>query len=157
VKGSGSFSFVSAFFTYDGVNGAILATGSGEDNFGGQETFQCVAEEVATKTSCTAPDGSAGTRFNLVQADCVFTYKQGQLYTKAVGAAAGGECGSNTTTSSGGSITYTVTGGSGKFAGASGSLTLPFNDQTLAAPVSPPGSFGVFGAAQFTSSGSVTY
>jgi hypothetical protein len=83
-SGSGSYSFVSAAFSYDGLVPGVLFTGSGKDNLGGPYTFQCVAE-FATTTSCTAPDGSAGTTFDLVQSDCALTYKHGQLYLSAVG------------------------------------------------------------------------
>jgi hypothetical protein len=154
-SGSGSYSFVSAAFSYDGLAPGVLFTGSGKDNLGGPYTFQCVAE-FATTTSCTAPDGSAGTTFDLVQSDCDLIYKHGQLYLSAVGAAAGSQCISNTTGSSGGSVAYTVTGGTRKLSGASGSFAVSFTNQTLAAPGSPAGSKGIFGAGQFSESGSLT-
>jgi hypothetical protein len=155
-SGSGSLSFVSAAFSYDGLVPGVLFTGSGKDNLGGPYTFQCVAELHATTTSCTAPDGSAGTTFDAVQTDCALTYKHGQLYISAVGAAAGSQCISNTTGLSGGSVAYTVTGGTRRFTGASGSFGVSFTNQTLAAPGSPAGSKGIFGAGEFTESGSLT-
>lgn len=154
-SGSGSYSFVSAEFSYVALAPGVLFTGSGGDNLGGPYTFQCVAE-FSTTTSCTAPDGSAGTTFDLVQSDCALTYEHGQLYLSAVGAAAGSQCISNTTGSSGGSVAYTVTGGTRKLSGASGSFAVSFTNQTLAAPGSPAGSKGIFGAGQFTERGSLT-
>ncbi len=110
---------------------------------------------IRWRLALTAP-GTAGTTFPLVQTDAAGAFPKGQLYFTAVGAAARSQCLSNTTGSSGGSITYGVTGGTGIFTGASGSLLLKFNSQTLAAPGTPPGSNGVFGAGQFTLSGSLT-
>jgi len=154
LKGSGSYTLVSAAFTYDGSAAAILLTGSGEDNLGGAFTFQCVAELTPTATSCTAPDSTAGTKFDQVQSDCASNYHHGQLYLFA-GAGKGSQCISNSTGSAGGSADYTVTGGTRKLTGASGSFNVTFTSQTLAAPGTPPGANGLFGAGQFSESGAV--
>ena len=155
LKGSGTYTLVSTAFTYDGSAAAILLTGSGKDNLGGVFTFQCVAELTPTATSCTAPDSSAGTRFDQVQSDCASNYDHGQLYLFA-GAGAGSQCISNTTGSAGGSANYAATGGTRKLAGASGSFIVTFTSQTLAAPGTPPGTNGLFGAGQFSESGAVS-
>ncbi|HLK85023.1 MAG TPA: hypothetical protein VKT27_00830 [Candidatus Binataceae bacterium] len=155
LKGSGSYTLVSAAFTYDGSAAAILLTGSGQDNLGGSFTFQCVAELSPTATVCTAPDSTTGTRFDQVQSDCASNYHRGQLYLFA-GAGKGSQCISNTTGSAGGSADYTVTGGTRKLAGASGSFNVSFTSQTLAAPGTPPGANGLFGAGQFSESGAVS-
>lgn len=154
-KGSGSDTFITAYFTYDGGT-AVVATSSGKDNLGGAYIDQCVSEVSATAGSCTAPDGSAGTLYNLVQSDCAGTYTGGlyqgdQVYSTST---VGTDCISNTSASHGGSSTYTVTGGSGKLVGASGTSTTTYTGVTLAAPQSPGGGF--FGAQQFTSVGSIT-
>jgi len=153
--GSGTYTNVNSSFTYDGAASAALLTGSEKTNIG-PSTFQVVSEVSPSTVVCTAPDGTAGTTFNLVQTDAAGAWPQGQLYFTAVGAAVGSQCVSNTTGSNGGSITYTITGGTGPFTGASGTTLLKFVGQTLAAPGSPAGSNGIFGAGQFTFSGSLT-
>ena len=153
--GSGTYTNVNSSFTYDGAAPAALLTGSETSNFG-PATFQVVSEVSPSTVACTAPDGTAGTIFNLVQTDAAGAWAKGQLYFTAVGAAAGSQCVSSTTGSNGGSITYTITGGTGAFAGASGATLLKFSGQTLAAPGTPPGSNGIFGAGKFSFSGSLT-
>lgn len=154
VRGSGHNTSVTTNFSYDGITPALLFTGSGSDNIGGPYQLQGVNEFSATATPCTTSDGNSGLTFNLVESDGAGTYNGGQVYFTAVGTTAGSYC----LTATGeftGSVTYDVSGGTGKFAHASGSLTITFKGQTLAAPGSPPGSRGVFGAARFTESGSV--
>jgi hypothetical protein len=114
-----------------------------------------VSETAATTNPCTAPDGTTGTLFDLVRSDAADTWKMGQIYFIA-GPTPGSQCVSSTTGSNGGSIVYTITGGSGAFTGVSGSTTLPFTGQTLAAGGTPPGSGGIFGAGQFTFSGTIS-
>ena len=158
--GAGTFVTVTNSFTYDGGPASIY-TASAKDNLGGAINFQCVSEVSATATTCTAPDSTAGTTFNLVQSDCARQYTQGsfqfsQTYSTAAGAAAGTECISNTTNSFGGSTTYTSTGGAGKLTGLSGTFTVTYTGNTLAAPGTPPGNNGLFGAIAFTAAGSLT-
>jgi len=154
--GFGTYTNVNSSFTYDGAASAALLTGSESSNLG-PATFQVVSEVSPSTVACTAPDGTAGTTFDLVQTDAAGAWGQkGQLFFTAVGAQAGSQCVSSTTGSNGGSITYTITGGTGAFAGASGSTLLKFTGHTLAATGSPPGSTGIFGAGQFTFSGSLT-
>jgi hypothetical protein len=160
-KGAGAGTFVTAAFTYDGAAPATIFTAVSKDNIGGAENFQCTAEFAPTVTACTAPDKSAGVIFDLVQSDCAGQYTQGQFqfsgtFDTAVGATAGTECISSTTTSAGGSTTYTVTGGEGKLTGASGTFTVTYAGNTLAATGSPPGADGIFGAITFTATGSIT-
>jgi hypothetical protein len=153
--GSGTYTNVSSSFTYDGAAPAALLTGSEKTNLG-PATFQVVSEVSPSAVACTAPDGTAGTTFNLVQTDAAGAWSNGQLYVTAAGAAAGSQCVSSTTGSNGGSVTYTITGGTGAFAGASGRTLLKFAGQTLAAPGNPPGSNGLFGAGRFTFTGFLT-
>jgi hypothetical protein len=156
VQGSNAGTFVTANFTYDGVAPAISITYTGQDNLGGSFTGQDIGEYSVTTRRCTAPDGSAGTVFVLVRATEVDTYNQGQLYSAGAGAAAGIGCESNTTGSFGLIETHSVMGGTGKFASASGSIMHKVTGKTLAAPGSPPGKRGEFGAVQATRTGSVT-
>jgi hypothetical protein len=154
-KGVSRGTFVTANFSFDGVTPALLVTFSGTDNVGGPFTGQEVSEYSPTGTSCTAPDGSEGTIFDLVQGIEVVTYKQGQLYTAGAGASAGSGCRSNTTGSLIVHQMHSVTGGTGRFVNATGTYGGTSVGQTLAAPGNPQGSFGIFGAFQGTESGSV--
>ncbi len=153
-SGSGSYTLATINFSYDGVTPAVLLTGS-ETSTLGPATFQVISETAATTNSCTAPDGTMGTVFNLVRSDAAGTWKMGQIYFTA-GASPDAQCVSSTTGSNGGTIVYTITGGTGAFVGVSGSTTLPFTGQTLAAGGTPPGSGGVFGAGQFSFSGTIS-
>jgi hypothetical protein len=154
-NGSLSGTFVTATFSFDGTAPAMLVTFSGTDNVGGPFTGQEVAEYSLTGNSCTAPDGTDGSAFDLVEGVEVVTYQQGQLYTAGAGASEGVGCRSNTTGSFTVSQTHSVTGGTGKFINASGTYGGTSIGQTLAAPGTPPGSLGVFGAFEGTESGSV--
>jgi hypothetical protein len=154
-NGSLSGTFVTASFSFDGVAPATLVSFSGNDNVGGPFTGQEVAEYSVTGSSCTAPDGSLGSVFDLVQGVEVVTYQQGQLYTAGADALAGSGCQSNTTGSFTVNQKHTVTGGTGKFVNASGTYGGISIGQALAAPGTPPGRDGIFGAFQGTESGSV--
>jgi hypothetical protein len=156
VKGSDQGTALTAKFSFDGVTPASSITFTGTDNLGGPFNGQDVGEYAATATSCTAPDGSAGTEFVLVQAKEVVNYNAGQLYSSGAGAADGLGCMSNTTGSFGLTETHSVIGGTEKFEDASGSITGKVIGQTLAAPGSPPGHLGLFSGFQATESGSVT-
>ncbi len=157
VKGSYAETFVSVNFSYDGVSPATLGTHTGQDNIGGRFSGQMLAEYLLTGNSCTAPDGSAGVTFVLVQATAADNYNQGQLYYAAVGASAGSGCASSKTASVSETLTLPIVGGTGKFASASGSIMLKFTGYTLAAGQAwPSGSFGIFGDSQVTKTGSVT-
>jgi hypothetical protein len=157
IKGREVGTFVTANFTYDGASNAGLSTYRGHDNIGGLFIGQDLEEYSFTGSGCTAPDNSAGTVIVLVQATRADSYHQGQLYSAGVGAADGTGCVSNTTGSVGATLTLAVTGGTGKFANATGSLTTTITAHVLAAPGTPPGSLGLFGARHVIRTGSVSY
>ena len=157
VKGSGQGTALTSAFSFDGVAPALSIISTGKDNIGGTFNAQDVGEYSFTATSCTAPDGSAGTKFVLVQAAAVTNYKSGQIYLSGTAAAGNSGCGSNTTGSFGLTETSSVIGGTGKFANASGSITVTVTGTTLAAPGIPPGKLGDFNTFQDTFSGSVTF
>ena len=160
VKGLGQGTDLTSAFSFDGVAPAVSIVSTGKDNLGGTFNIQDVGEYSFTATSCTAPDGTAGTTFFLVQSAAVINYKGGQIYTSGTAAAGNSGCTSSTTPGTGSfglTETVSVTGGSGKFAHASGSITFTVVGTGLAAPGSPPGALGTFGAFQYIMSGSVTF
>jgi hypothetical protein len=154
VKGSEAGTSVTVNFSFNGVTPANYSTFTGSDNIGGPFSAQQIADFSLDTGSGMAPDGSAGTVAVLIQSTEVDSYNPGQLYSTGVGAAAGSGCLSNTTVSFGLTVILSVTGGTGKFANASGSLTYTETGTILAAPGSP-GS-GLFGAFQATRTGAVT-
>jgi len=159
VKGSGSETGGTTYFSFDGASHPGNPTGAasqllltGTDNIGGRFTGQNTAEYTLDfSKSCTAPNGTTGVAVELVEAVEAVTYKQGQLYSSAEGPTSGCASfdGSFTETE-----THTVTGGTGKFSNASGSITLTITGRILSAPASP--GFGTFGAAAIAETGSVT-
>ncbi|MGA2409793.1 MAG: hypothetical protein ABSG46_05300 [Candidatus Binataceae bacterium] len=151
VKGSDAGSFVNSSFSFGGGVDAIN-TNYGADTLGGPFISQVVSEVHFSGDTCIASDGSIGFLNDLYEALVVTTYfAGGQLYTFSDD---GTQCDSETTGVDSGSSTFTVIGGNGKFAGASGSGSASFTAVDLAAPYSP--SVGFFGANQDTYSGTVT-
>ena len=160
VNGSGQGTDLTSAFSFDGVAPALSIVSSGKDNIGGTFKIQDVGEYSFTATSCTAPNGTAGTAFFLVQAAEVINYRHDQLYLRGTSATGNSGCASSTTPGTGSfglTETETVIGGTGKFANASGSITFTVVGNGLAAPGNPPGALGSFGAFQYTTSGSVTF
>jgi hypothetical protein len=160
VKGLGEGTDLTSAFSFDGVAPALSIISTGKDNLGGTFNVQDVGEYSFTATSCTAPDGTAGTTSFLVQSAAVINYKNGQIYTSGMAAAGNSGCDSSTTPGTGSfglTETVSVTGGSGKFANASGSITFTVVGNGLAAPGTTPGKLGSFGAFRYTTSGSVTF
>jgi hypothetical protein len=161
VKGSGSFTAAPANFSFDGTSHPGNPGGNagqellnGTDNIGGPFTGQELGEYTLDfSISCTAPDGSDGVFLGLIQAVRVVIYNQGQLFSTAQGPTTG--CISTKTGVFVETETHTVRGGTGKFAGASGSITMTLTGGVLSAP--PPPGFGLFTAAAVTESGSVSY
>jgi hypothetical protein len=159
IKGSGSYTAVTVSFSFDGTGHPANPSGSavqelltGNDNIGGPFTGENIGEyAVDFATSCEAPDGTAGVSLELVQAIGAVTYNQGQLYFFGVGPGSG--CVSLSTGIFVLTETHTVFGGTGKFANASGSITVTQTGKALSQPASP-GS-GLFTAASITEAGSV--
>jgi len=154
VSGSGTSTYVTVAFSFDGHGDGISGVSTGSDNVGGSFVGQSVTEYVVTSTTCKAPDGMTGTVYDLVQSRAVKTYKTGQIFTTAVGESAGTLCASDSTASENGSVTATIIGGSGSYSNATGTETTTFNAELLGNGPTDGGS-GVFGATQFTTSGSV--
>jgi hypothetical protein len=157
VNGSGQGTDLTTAFNFHEGAPANSVVSTGKDNIGGTFNEQAVEEYSSTADSCTAPDGTAGTASFLVQAAAVTNYKGGQIYTSGTAATGNNACVSSTTGSFGVTATQTVIGGSGKFANASGSITYTVVGTGLAAPGSPPEALGLFGAFQYTTSGSLSF
>ena len=157
VKGSGQGTGLSSAFSFDGAAPASSIIWTGKDNLGGTYNAHDVGEYAFTTTSCTAPDGSPGTQFFLVQAATVTTYKGGQIYGSGTASTDNSGCANTTSGSFGLTETSSIAGGTGEFANASGSLTFTVTGTTLAAPGNPPGKFGLFSGFQNTFTGSVTF
>jgi hypothetical protein len=157
LRGSGQGTNLTSAFSFDGAAPAASIVSTGKDNIGGAFNIQDVGEFSSTADSCTAPDGTAGTALLSVQAAAVINYKGGQIYISGTAAPGNTGCASSSTGSFGLTETQTITGGAGKFANASGSITFTVVGTDLAAPGNPPGKLGLFGAFQYTTSGSVTY
>jgi hypothetical protein len=82
-NGSGSYTLATINFSYDGVTPAVLLTGT-ETSTLGPATFQVVSETAATTNSCTAPDGTVGTVFDLVRSNAAGTWKMGRSISQPV-------------------------------------------------------------------------
>jgi len=153
LSGSDLATAITSAFSYDGAAPAISSVlYTGADNVGGPFVAQDVSEFIPTSTGCTAPDGTAGNIFNLVRGTRAVIYTQGELDLGGSGAANGTVCASHTTNSFGFSVTFAVLEGTGKFAGASGSITNRGFGHLIAAGVNG----GLFISFQGTLSGSVT-
>lgn len=136
VTGTSAGSFVTANFSFDGVEPGLLSIVNGSDTngaFGGQG----YTEYVATGDTCTAPDKTAGDQYRLFGAWSVTSYKNSvQL---VAGSKIGSECVSTSTGVFGGTTTYTIAGGTGKYLGATGTGTDNFEGVVLFPAVSPGG------------------
>ena len=116
-KGYGAGSSVNSSFSFDGGSDGLL-TALGNDNVGGQNLAQDVAEYYDSGDTCTATDGTMGELYYLYESISVTTYVNGgQIYGFAD---KGTECVSFTTGVFNGSGPFYIVDGSGKFAGASG-------------------------------------
>jgi hypothetical protein len=144
--GSGSGTVVSTppFFNFPVlVSGAEMAGGtqrntySGKDNIGGAFVGETIygIDLPNPIGPCVAPDGSAGTSFPLEPAATVRTYAKGQLFLFE--SSGGTHCITNKVAAGqvhypfSETLTSVVTGGTGPFASASGSLTETFTGVSL--------------------------
>jgi hypothetical protein len=147
-KGYVAGSFINTTFTFH-VGPDQIFTQIGYDTLGGQNFGQIVAEYYDSGDPCTAPDKTIGEQFDLYEAFGVTTYASGgQIYTVAF---EGTACTSLTTGVGNASGPSIIAGGSGRFAGAAGSIETYLNDQFF-----PPTASGLFGGIQSSYSGTVT-
>jgi hypothetical protein len=157
-KGTFSGSTTTTFFSFDGVNLAGQGSAAGEQTPGGRFILQSIGEDAPDGKSCTVPGGipNAGTEFTLVGEATVLRFEPtgDLLYNHDT---------SRTTCidfSSGsppfpfvGSSSGVITGGTGKYAGASGSHTVSSSGVVLSLPSA---GFGAFGAFSGTVTGTMT-
>ena len=121
----------------------------------GRLTFQAVAEEDFSPNSCTLAGGlSGGFQFPLSGYSIVITFaSQEQLYLKLV---SGSECANAAISPIGiGQSTLKVVGGTGRFAGASGSVSHSWRDGDLF-ELSPFGGDSFFASYNGTIDGFIT-
>ena len=151
-----SGAFVSAPFSFDGSGNAGQYTATCRTNLSsGQALKSGVSQSAPTATgTCTAPDGTAGTQYNLLERDDSVTFKSdgSQIFSFSN---SGVECYSNTTGSFGKTENWTIVGGTGKYKNVAGSGTESITGVIIAKPSSP--GFGTFGTEQTTSTGSLTW
>ena len=86
LNGSGSSTYVTTAFSFDGARDATSGCPPAVTMLA--ETFigHTVSEYAPTSTTCKAPDKTNGTVYDLVESKGVKTYKTGQIFTSAVGA-----------------------------------------------------------------------
>jgi hypothetical protein len=157
IKGMGQGTDLTSAFSFHDGSPALTIVSTGKDNIGGAFNAQDIHEYSFTTDSCTAPDGTAGTVTVSVQSGEVINYKGDQLYLSSGPATGDTGCVSSSTGSFDVTGTQTVTGGTGKFANASGTVIYTVIGTGLASPGTPPGKLGLFGAFQYTLGGSVSY
>ena len=149
-----SGAFVTAQFSFDGSGNAGQYTASCRTSMG--RALKTGVSQSATNVTgiCTAPDGTAGTQYNLLERfDSVTFEKDGsQLFSFSN---SGTECYSNTTNVFSKTESWTINGGTGKFKNATGNGTESINGITIDKPASP--GFGTFGAEQTNSIGTISW
>jgi len=129
VFGTEGCSSINAPITFDGVNYATYDTCTGHDNFGNysrQKIDAYLAIDPSTGAPitgppCTLPDGTAGEVYPLEFAEFVNTYNfsDNQIFGYSfTGSACSGATGSFSISNE-----FTILGGTGRFTGATGTVT----------------------------------
>ena len=149
-----SGAFVTAQFSFDGTGNAGQFTATCRSSMG--RALKTGVSQSATTVigSCTAPDGTVGTQYNLLERfDSVTFEKDGsQLFSFSN---SGTECYSNTTNVFSKTESWTFVGGTGKFKNATGGGTESIRGTIIEKPASP--GFGDFGAEQTNSTGTISW
>lgn len=147
------FSFTAAP-VFNGTTGAFrLQCDLAGDSTHGHVSSRALAEEAFTVTACTQPGGASGVQFPIKGFAMVVTFNAG-MDQLILTTSTGGECGSFTTGIGIGQATFRVLGGTGRFAGATGSVTIGWTD--IAAALSALGGDGIFAAYSATLDGFIT-
>ncbi len=156
---SGTFLSTMYHLSTDPNEGTAAGTMTGKSNKG-QYIAQCVGGAVLTTPvpiPCTLPGGAPGTLFTFVGEVTVFHFDSTEDQLFAVSASgAGTECAASSgpPTPFHGTLSFNITGGTGRFAGASGTLTLDFDGQYLV--FLNPASSGAFGWVADEWTGNIT-
>ncbi|HEV8713094.1 MAG TPA: hypothetical protein VGX03_09725 [Candidatus Binatia bacterium] len=143
-------------FSYTGTpGGENFCTVAGKGTLG-QYTAQLVAELQADGNTCTAAGGGSGVGLVVVGEDVVLSFsKRGeQLFLHLSSSITSHACFDPATGVNVGQVTFDVNGGTGRFAGASGTIVKTFKFIGLAPPASPPGK-GFFGSLTGTLAGTI--
>jgi hypothetical protein len=147
-KGYAAGSVTSTPFIFK-VGPDLLTTEIGFDSLGGQNFRQTVTEAYDTGDTCTATDQTLGEQFDTYESLAVTTYFNGGQIDAF--SDQGTTCVSVTTGVANSSTSYVVFDGTGRFAGASGTL----ENYGAGRFIAPP-SEGFFASWQSSYSGTVT-
>jgi len=142
-------------FSYDGLATASVCNGTGNGTLGASTVHSVVEWKVVSPTTlCTVPGGgsNAGIEFTLVGSNGVSIYSDGsQLFEQGTSGELCHDSVSEALPISASTTTSTITGGTGKYAGASGSTQSSSSGRSLAKPA--PG--GDFSASTGTHTGTL--
>jgi len=125
------FSFTGAPI-FNGTSGAYrIACNLLGDSTHGQLTFHALAEEQFATVPCALPGGGAGIQFPLKGFTVALTFhaQQDQLFLIL---SSGSECGALSPPIGFGKATFSVAGGTGRFQGASGTMSIAWQDVIVA-------------------------
>lgn len=150
---SGAFS--SSNVSFDGSGTAGQYTAQCVSSIGGRGLKIGLSQNDSTSSgTCTAPDGTAGTQYDLLQRIAVTTSSKdgSQIFSTSD---SGVECISNTTNVYEKTENWVITGGTGKFKNATGSGTEVIKGQILAEPESP--GYGKYGVETTDSTGTISW
>ncbi|MGD8359267.1 MAG: hypothetical protein PVG42_14530 [Lysobacterales bacterium] len=159
VAGSSSGTFERSFNSTNGGGGwALSSTFTGSDNIGGQFTGRQLMAFNFTLANNVCPTGEEPFTLEPISGDyatanTVLSYNKGQVYLLTTEASG---CMDFVTGEYVVDTVATITGGTGKFAAATGEISSAVNGRVLLAPTWY-GSKGQFGAFESTHAGSVEY
>ena len=141
-------------FSYTGTPGHYC-TAAGKSTLG-LYTAQVVGEAPSDGQTCPLPGGGSGVEFVFVGIDVVLSFAatKEQLFLHLSPSVTSHACFDPTTGVERGQATFNVSGGTGRFAGATGTTVETFQFIALAPPISPPGK-GFFGSLTSTFDGTI--
>jgi hypothetical protein len=148
----------STAFSFDGANLAGQAIAAGEQKPGGRFTLEGISQDAPDGESCTLTGGTpnAGIETAVVDGNAVMRFKPSGdlLYLHETSATTCIDLSGTPPFRLAGSASFVITGGTGKYAGATGTETGNLSGVILSLP-SEPG-FGVFAAFNGTVKGTLT-
>jgi len=143
-------------FSYTGTPGHYC-TAAGKSTLG-LYIAQVVGEAPSDGQTCPLPGGGSGVEFVFVGIDVVLSFAatKEQLFLHLSPSVTSHACFDPTTGVERGQATFNVSGGTGRFAGATGTTVETFQFIALAPPISPPGK-GFFGSLTSTFAGTIKF